>query len=370
MWTVSLEGVGHPVSVWGILLLGLFIGYVAGMFGVGGGFVLTPFMINIFGIPAAVSVGSALCQKCGTSISSFLKYRNLKRGDPRIDLTMLGGSLIGVDMGTRLLEWLNGLGKLHFGHGAAMPTVQVVLDILFLVMLSWVAFYTIKDAVEARKRVIPRGDLTIPGPLVTRIRIPPYVDLPEVQLEKVSVTMMAYLGFLLGAASGLMGIGGGVIFTPILMYGFGLSVRNSAGTGVLLLYVTVAVGTIEQALQGFVSLPLSMLILVGSSVGSQLGTISTHYWSNRLLRIIFACLLVATLIVIGIDLSPFFIPGARGIPIPTSKPVIYSNSWMLGYAAVCLVMPIVWGYFASKYIDKFMSKPQNPSNSERVLVQG
>ena len=354
-WHPLLPGVGHPVSAIGVIVLGLFIGYVAGMFGVGGGFVLTPFMINTLGIPAQISVGSALSQKCGTSISSFLKYRALKRGEPRIDLVMMGGSLIGVDAGVRMLAWLTGLGEWHFGQGAQMPAVQVVLDILFLIMLAAVGLYTLRDALAARKRLVPRGDVTIPGVLVTGIRIPPFVNLPLVQLEQVSVPMMAYLGLLLGIASGLMGIGGGVIFTPILMYGFGLSVRNSAGTGILLLYVTVAVGTVEAALRGFVSIPLSMLILVGSSIGAQLGALSTHYWTNRVLRLIFAVLIFITLGVIWLDLSPFFVHGATGIPMPqNSQPVSYTAPWLAGYTVVCLVAPTIWGLLARTYIVKYM----------------
>src|SRR5215467_1444413 len=97
-------GIGHAVSLPALALAGLFIGYFAGMFGVGGGFLLTPLLMYGFGVPAPMAVGSALCQKCGTSIASFLKYRQLKRGEPRIDLVMIGGSLVGVDAGTRLLH--------------------------------------------------------------------------------------------------------------------------------------------------------------------------------------------------------------------------------------------------------------------------
>jgi uncharacterized membrane protein YfcA len=295
-------GIGHPVFLPELALVGLFIGYVAGMFGVGGGFLLTPMLIYVFGVPAPIAVGSALCQKCGTSIASFLKYRTLRRGDPRIDLVMLGGSLIGVDAGTRLLKYLSGLGTWQIGNGAPAPAINIVLDILFIVLLSGTAAYTFHDAWQARKRVVPRGDRTIPGPLVRRVRIPPYIDLPEVQLSQVSVPMMAYLGFLLGMASGLMGIGGGVLFMPILLYGFGLSVRNAAGTGVLLLFVTVAAGTFEQALQGYVSLKLATAILIGSSVGSQLGALTTHYLPNRILRLIFAMLVAGTVVMIAWDL--------------------------------------------------------------------
>jgi len=165
------------------------------------------------------------------------------------------------------------------------------------------AWYTFRDAWEARSRAVPRGDRTIPGPLVTRVRIPPYIDLPDVQLKSVSVPMFSYLGFALGVASGLMGIGGGVLLMPILLYGVGLSIRNAAGTGVLLLFVTVAVGTVEQALRGYVSLRLALAILVGSSVGAQLGAVTTHYLPNRVLRLCFAVLVAATVVAIAWDLG-------------------------------------------------------------------
>lgn len=296
-------GIGHAVSLPALALVGLFIGYIAGMFGVGGGFLLTPMLIYVFGVPAPVAVGSALSQKCGTSIASFLKYRHLKRGEPRIDMVMLGGSLIGVDAGTRLLAYLDSLGHWRVGSGPPIPAVQIVLDILFILLLSFTASTMFRDAWEARKRAVPRGDTTIPGPLVTRVRIPPYIDLPNVQLQQVSVPMLCYLGFLLGMASGLMGIGGGVIFLPVLLYGFGLSVRNAAGTGVLLLFVTVVAGTIEQALRGYVSLKLAMALLVGSSIGTQLGALTTHYLPNRILRLIFAILVAAAVVMIAWDLS-------------------------------------------------------------------
>jgi uncharacterized membrane protein YfcA len=295
-------GIGHAVSVPALAALGLFIGYVAGMFGVGGGFLLTPLLMYGFGVPAPIAVGSALCQKCGTAIASFLKYRHLERGEPRIDLVMLGGSLLGVDAGTRLLTVLTGLGNWRIGAGPGTPVVNVVLDVLFIVMLSGTALYTFVDVARSFRSRVRRGDRTIPGPLA-RVRIPPYIDLPRVQLDQVSVPLLAYLGFVLGMASGLMGIGGGVLLLPILLYGYGLSMRNAAGTGILLLLLTVSVGTFEQALRGYVSLRLAMAILIGSSIGSQLGALTTHFLPNRVLRLIFAILVAATVVMIGWDLA-------------------------------------------------------------------
>lgn len=303
MWWISLgPGHSHDVSLALLALTGLCIGYIAGMFGVGGGFLLVPVLMYVFNVPPLIAVGSATCQQCGTSLASFLKYRHLKRGEPRIDIVMLGGSLMGVDAGARLLSWLETRGDFHLNHGVSVPAARVVLDILFFCLLTFIAVTTFREALRAMKRAVPRGDTTIPGPLVTRIRIPPYLDLPNVQLEQVSVPMIAYLGFLLGLLSGLMGLGGGVLLMPVLMYGFGLSLRNAAGTGILLLFFTVATGTVEQALRNHVNLSLAMAILIGSSIGSQLGALTTHYLPNRTLRLIFSFLVSLTVVMIAWDL--------------------------------------------------------------------
>jgi uncharacterized protein len=295
-------GAGGAIWLPGLALVGLCIGFVAGMFGVGGGFMLMPMLIYLFGVPADIAVGSAICQQCGTALSAFLKYRALKRGDPRIDLIMMGGSLAGVDAGARIMAHLSTLASYPSAHGHAIPAAHAILDICFVLLLGCTSLFVVKDALNARKRLVPRGDLTIPGPFITRVRIPPFIDLPGVQLKQVSVPMIAVTGFALGTASGMLGLGGGVLLVPVLMYGFGISLRNAAGTGVLLLFVTVAAGTVEYTARGRVNLPLAMAILMGSSIGAQLGALTTNRLPNRQLRLIFAGLLVVTILLIVWDL--------------------------------------------------------------------
>ena len=180
-----------------------------------------------------------------------------------------------------------------------------MIEIAYVVMLSWTIWLTVREALRAMGRTEPRGDVTIPG-VLAKVRIPPYIDLPEVGLKRVSVPVMAYIGFVLGALSGLLGIGGGVAFMPVLLYGYGLSVRNAAGTGILLMMVTVIVGTVVQGVNGFVSLPLAMSILIGSSVGSQLGALTTHRLPNRVLRLLFGGLVSVTVVMILWDLVKQF----------------------------------------------------------------
>jgi len=301
MLTFQLDG--HPLSIIYLALLGLVVGYFAGLFGISGGFLLTPTLISVFGIPAPIAVGSALSQKCGSSAASLLKYRDIGLGEPLIGLVMLGGSLMGVDAGTRILAALNIARPFLLRSGTSIPMSRLVIDLLFFVVLSAVSIYTFIEVRKSFKANVFRGDKTIPGPL-TRIRIPPFIDLPRVGLQQISVPLLCYLGLLLGVASGVMGIGGGVLFMPILMYGFGLSARNAAATGLVVLLVTVMVGTFEQGLHGFVDLRLAMSILVGSSIGSQLGVLTTAKTRNRNLRLAFAIMVAFTVLIIAKDLWP------------------------------------------------------------------
>lgn len=273
-------------------LVGLFTGIIAGMFGVGGGFFLTPFLMYGLGIPSEIAIGSALSQKCGTSISSFLKYRKVGLGEPRFDLLMIGGSLTGAFIGTKLLVRLSEAGTMRFG-GYEIRTAQFWIDLLFFIILSITGVYMGIDAMKAMKTTVIRGDVTIPGPLA-KLRIPPYVDLPNVGLKQVSLTVIVYLALILGILTALLGIGGGVVFTPVLMYGYGLSARHAAGTGIMLLFVTVMFATFQSSMEGFVYLPLAFSILVGSGFGTIIGTEVTTKVKNRYLRLVFSILILGT----------------------------------------------------------------------------
>lgn len=294
------------MSLVSVILVGLLVGFIAGMFGVGGGFLLTPILLYGFGVPPQIAVGTSLCQQIGTSLASFVRYRALKRGEPVIDLVMIGGSLIGVDAGGRTLRYLSGFAPLRLSSGRTVSLTMLIIDALFVILLSATATFIFREAWRARRQAQPQDDRTIPGPLVTKVRLPPYIALPQVGLPRVSVPLLTYLGFLLGFLSGVMGVGGGVLMMPVLMYGLGLSARNAAGTGVLLLFLTVCLGTVQAALRGQVSLPLAMMLLIGSSVGAQLGALTTHRLPNRTLRLAFACLVGAAAAAMAWNMARLF----------------------------------------------------------------
>jgi uncharacterized membrane protein YfcA len=294
---VTVDVAGAQVNLPSLAGLGLLIGFIAGMFGIGGGFLLTPLLHIVFRIPMPIAVGSALCQKIGTSIGSFLKHRHYRHGEPRVDWYMLGGSLIGVDAGARTLEYLANSGNVVV-HGRSLPIVTLTLDGIYALLLVGSAGATLVAAYRERTGV--PGAIPATAPLL-RVRIPPYAPLPNIGVEQVSVVVMAYIGFATGLLSGLLGIGGGVALLPVLIYGYGFSIKDAAGSGILLLFVTVLLGTVEHAWRGNVDLRVAMAILAGSSVGAQLGARATARLSNNALRLCFATLLLATVAGIGTD---------------------------------------------------------------------
>ena len=281
-----------PLAVFLLVLTGLAVGFVAGLFGVGGGFLLTPILLYAFHVPVSVAVGSSLCQQVGTSLSAFLRYRHLKRGEPRVDWVMMGGGLLGVDAGGRVLAWVSRLDPVELPGGRTIGLASLLLSGLFAVLLFSVAAFVGSEASRAA-RAGDDADRVPAGALTRWVRVPPFVALPNAGLPAVSVPLLSGIGFLLGFLSGVMGVGGGVLLLPVLIYGVGMSARVAAGTGVLLLFVTVLWGTAGAAWRGDVSLPLALTLLAGSSIGAQWGASVSNRLPNRTLRRVFAILVLA-----------------------------------------------------------------------------
>ncbi len=294
MW---LDVDGHAVFLPGVFALGTAVGWVAGMFGIGGGFLLTPLLTVVFGVPLEIAVGTGLCQMIGTATAALLRHRELGQGELRFDALTLAGSLLGVELGAFGLDALSAAGDVHVGQ-RAMPLARVTAELAYVVILVGAAVMFGRGG---------RGRLEVAahvrrGPL-SRIRLPPLVDLPAVPLRQVSATLIAYVGLALGTLNGFLGIGGGVALLPILVYGFGFPVRQAAGTGIVTLLASATVGTLTHARRGHVDLELAMVLLVGSTVSAQWGARASRGMSARTLRQLFAGLIVVTVAAIAWDLG-------------------------------------------------------------------
>jgi hypothetical protein len=257
---------------------------------------LTPLLTVVFGVPMPIAVGTGLCMMVGTATVSYLRHQRSGNGEPRFDLTMLGGSLVGVDAGARLLSALSRAGSIVV-RGRPVPAVSLVVEGLFSLLLAGTAILF-----WAQSRSADGGEAARPGPLA-RVAWPPFIDLPSVPLRRVSAPLIAYLGLALGVLSGLLGVGGGVVLMPVLVYGFGFPLRQAAGTGILVLLASAMMGTFVHALAGHVELRLAFPLLVTATLSAQLGARATRRLPARTLRRGFALVVVAAMSAVLWDLA-------------------------------------------------------------------
>lgn len=282
-WVISVGDV--DVAVLWLAALGSGVGLIAGMFGVGGGFLLIPLLHVVLNVPLPIAIGSGLCQTIASALGSLLRYRKLGHAETRLDLLLLGGSIPGVTLGTMLLAALATMGSVTIGS-KVIPLITVIVSVLFLFVFFSVALMLWLKAPAS-------GDVQIqPGPLA-RLRIPPYVNFPIADLQHVSAPLVCYIGLSLGVLSGLLGIGGGVVLMPIMLYGFGFNIRKAAGTGIVVILVVATLGTIQHARLGNVHLGLATILMVGSASAAQVGASLTQHLPAKTLRRGLALIIVA-----------------------------------------------------------------------------
>lgn len=262
----------------GALVIGTCIGVLTGMFGVGGGFLITPLLNIVLGVPMPIAAGTGAMQILGVSTAGLFRRRGEGHADYKMALVLFGGNYVGVSLGVRTLGWLKGLGRLSLA-GGEMAAVDFYLLWVFLVLLggiaAWLLYDTGRSAIDPETRV----------GLFSAINIPPYTDFPSLDRPRLSIPVMAYFGLLLGFMTGLLGIGGGVILLPALLYLVGMRTHRATATSLVMVWLTSFVATLTQTLAGNTDLTLAIPLLLGGSLGLQLGcTIAGKLGGGKLRR--------------------------------------------------------------------------------------
>ncbi len=282
-WFLDVGGV--EIALLAVVALGAGVGFIAGMFGVGGGFLLIPLLHVVLDVPLHLVVGAVLCQTIAISLGSLLRYRKMGHAETRLDILLMGGSVLGVLVGTELHHYLGQRGTV-FLFGKDIPLSDVIVSSSFCLLYFAAALLLwFKESANVGGRIKP-------GPL-SKIRLPPYVDFPIAGLPQVSAPLIAYVGLFLGIFSGLVGIGGGVVLMPIMLYGVGFNIRKAAGTGIAMILVVSIIGTLRHSLAGNVHLGLAVSLMVGSALAAQVGAGLTQRLHPTFLRKALATMIVA-----------------------------------------------------------------------------
>jgi len=259
------------VSPVAVVVLGAVIGFLSGLFGVGGGFLATPMLNIVFGVPYNVAAGTSLAQILGTSVSAVAKHRGLGNVDVKLGFLMLLGGWVGLESGARVVEVLEQAEPVTIA-GRTVAGLDLFVPIVFLVLLPIIGAVMWRESRRAQKRA-PRGGV-VETSIANRLRsvwIPPVVRFASSGVPDISLPILLGVGLGAGFLSGLLGVGGGLVLVPTLIYALGVPTTLAIGTSLFSMIFLSSFGTFTHALKGNVDLVLVTLMLFGSIVGAQVG---------------------------------------------------------------------------------------------------
>jgi uncharacterized protein len=279
-----------------MILLGGVVGLLSGMFGVGGGFLTTPLLI-FYGIPPTVAAASAATQVTGASISGMIAHWRRDGVDVHMGLVLVFGGIIGSLVGAILFRLLQSVGQ-----------IDTVISVLYVVMLSSIGSLMARDAwrsIEATKSGIPL-------PRRSRHHHPLVAALPlrwRFYRSGLYISPLGplILGFVTGILTLLLGVGGGFIMVPAMIYLLGMAARVVVGTSLFqILFVTAMTTMIHALTTKAVDIVLAGLLLIGGVIGAQIGARLAMKFQPERLRLILAVvvLLVALRMAIGLGWQP------------------------------------------------------------------
>jgi uncharacterized membrane protein YfcA len=282
LFDVYLPIAGMHFNLLVLLAIGFSVGVLGGFFGVGGAWVVTP-ALNIFGFPMAYAIGTDLAHIFGKSIVATKKHGRMGNVDVRMGLISIVGSVIGVEIGAQLIMLL-GRHRLD----------EDVVRYAYMVMLFGLGVYMLYDYfTKDRRRKAAESRAALPvEPKKSWLRdLPPMVNFP---VSGVRVSLWTVLGvfFLTGLLSGFLGVGGGFIRMPALIYLLGCPTVVAIGTDLFSVVFTGAYGCFTYALKGRVEIIAAMWMLLGASVGAQIGVTAVKYIHGYGIRLLFAIMIL------------------------------------------------------------------------------
>lgn len=279
-----------------IILLGGAVGFLSGMFGVGGGFLTTPLLI-FYGIPPAVAVASSATQITGSSVSGALAYFERGQVDVKMGGVLVAGGLVGAVIGQLVFRILQDFGQ-----------IDVVISLVYVLFLTVIGGLMLRDALAARRA--SQAGQPLPA---RRIRHLPWVAaLPwRMRFVRSGLYISPLAPLLLGGAVGvltvIMGIGGGFIMVPAMVYVMGMRAQAVVGTSLFqIIFVTSATTLLHATSTRTVDIVLALLLLLGGVTGAQFGVRAAQKLSPDRLRLALAVLVlaVAVRLLIGLTWTP------------------------------------------------------------------
>lgn len=283
-------------NIYYLMALGGVAGLLSGLFGIGGGFILTPMLIFI-GIPPAVSVATSTNMIVASSFSGFLSHLKRKRVDLKLGGYLIVGGLLGALAGVLAFSSLQRVGQ-----------IDLMITLLYVSLLSFTSVIISREALhiwKAKKNGTTSHlqPLELPGWVE---RLPWQVEFGRSEVRH-SVLVPIFLGFISGILVGLLGVGGGFIMIPMMIYILRMPLSVTVGTSLFqIIFITAAATLLHATTTHAVDILLAAVLLIGSTVGAQFGFRLSHRIPSHVLRALMATLLllVAARLAYGLFITP------------------------------------------------------------------
>lgn len=280
------------VNIFVFLGMGAAVGFLSGMFGVGGGFLMTPLLI-FSGVPSAVAVGTEAAQIVASSVSGAIAQYRRKNVDIKLGVLLLAGGIVGSYLGVEVVKILRQMGQFDLVLSLAYVSFLGGIGTLMLIeSLNTIRKARTGVAVSSRK---PGQHSWIHGlPFKMRFhRSKLYISaIPPIVIG-------AFVGFL----GGVMGVGGGFIMIPAMIYLLRVPTNVVVGTSLFQITFVTAVTTVLHATQNYtVDIVLALLLMIGGVIGAQFGTVAGEKLKGEQLRFLLAALVLLVCLRLGWDL--------------------------------------------------------------------
>jgi uncharacterized membrane protein YfcA len=289
---IYLPIAGLTVNIFVILAIGVAVGFISGMFGIGGGFLMTPLLIFL-GIPPAVAVASVTGHIAASSMSGAISYWRRRAIDIALVFMLLAGGIIGTAFGVWLFTLLRAIGQL-----------DITIGVSYVLLLGIVGVLMVIESVRAIMRVRQGKpvELRRPGSHMWIHGLPFKLRFKRSRIY-VSAIPVWGIGFIIGFVGAIMGIGGGFLLVPMLIYLLRVPTGTVIGTSMVLTLVTMASATVmHSATNHLVDALLALILMVGGVTGAQFGARAGQKMRSERLRLLLGLLVLAVGIRFAFDL--------------------------------------------------------------------
>lgn len=292
MFEIYLPIAELSVNLLVILGMGGAVGFLSGMFGVGGGFLMTPLLI-FSGIPPAVAVATEANQIVASSVSGSLAQWRRGNVDIKMGTVLLAGGIVGAVFGVQLVKLLRQVGQ-----------VDLIISLSYVTFLGIIGVLMLIESVRAIRRVRAGGPVSMrrPGQHNWIHGLPFKMRFKHSKLY-ISALPPLFLGIFVGLLAAIMGVGGGFIMVPAMIYLLRMPTNVVVGTSLFqIIFVTSAVTILHATTNKTVDVMLALILMIGGVIGAQFGARAGQYLKGEQLRALLAIMVLAVCLRLLFDL--------------------------------------------------------------------